>query len=70
MTYPLAVSSFSEEDLFNIQRQAIHMMLPKCGVNRKSKRALVYGPISYGGYGFHHLWAEQGMLTTMMFTFF
>ena len=67
MTYPLAVSSFSEEDLHNIQRHAIHMILPKCGMNRKSKRALVYGPISHGGYGFHHLWAKQGMLTTMMF---
>lgn len=67
MTYPLETSTFSKRYLIAIQSKAVHLMAPKCGINQKSKLALLYGPANYGGYGFLHLWAEQGLLMTQMF---
>jgi hypothetical protein len=61
MKYGLAATTIKFQDLANIQAPLINAILPTLGYNRHMPRALVYGPIAFGGMGIHHLGTEQGV---------
>jgi hypothetical protein len=47
--------------LANIQRKAMSTIIAKCGYNRNTKRAIIYGPLEYGGANFRRLYDQQGI---------
>ena len=47
--YPLPVTTFIQDQLNEIQKKFIFLLLPKLGMNRHTPRAIVYGPATYGG---------------------
>ena len=59
--YPLANSYFTEAQLQNIQRKAMSIIIAKCGYNRNTKKAIIYGPLEYGGGNFRRLYDQQGI---------
>ena len=59
--YSLPNCFFSYNELDKIGRKAMNAIFAKCGFNRKTKRAILYGPVSYGGARFHHLHTIQGV---------
>ena len=59
--YPLGCSSLTFNQLDRIQRKAMSIIIPKCGYNRHTKRAIMYGPMQYGGANFRHLYMQQGV---------
>ena len=65
--YPLATSSLTFKQLDTIQRQAMKIMIPRCGFNRNTKREILYGPLELGGANFRHLYAQQGIKQVMLF---
>lgn len=66
--YPLACSSLSKSQLDRIQRKAMQIIIARCGYNRNTKKEIIYGPMSYGGSNFRHLYMQQGVgqITTFM----
>ena len=65
--YPLANSYFTEAQLTNIQRKAMSIIIAKCGYNRNTKRAIIYGPLEYGGANFRRLYDQQGIGQIQLF---
>ena len=59
--YPLTGSYFSRDELSNIQRQAMSIIIARCGYNRHTQRDIIYGPLELGGANFRHLYVEQGI---------
>jgi hypothetical protein len=59
--YPLASLSLTYQQLDRVQRRAMTIMVAKCGYNRNTKRAIIYGPLCYGGANFRHLYVQQGV---------
>jgi len=47
--YALPITTFSTEQLHEIQKKFIYLLLPKIGLNRHMPRAVIYGPRKYGG---------------------
>ena len=43
------------------------ILLPRCGFNRHTHRAIIYGPRSLGGANFRHLHVEQGTQQVLYF---
>ena len=68
VTYPLSSSHFSSNQLDNVQKKALCILLARCGYNRNMKRAVVFGPTTYGGAGFLRLYDHQGIgqITTFL----
>ena len=67
--YPLACSSLTYNQLDCVQRKAMQIIVARCGYNRHdTKREILYGPMSYGGANFRHLYMHQGVgqITTFM----
>jgi hypothetical protein len=60
MGYSLPVTTFSEDELNNIQITPIQVILPAMGYNRNTPKAVVFGPREYVGIGLRHLYIEQG----------
>jgi hypothetical protein len=50
------------QQLQKIQAPLMHTILPTLGYNRHTPRALVYGPIQYGGLGIHNIATGQGVV--------
>lgn len=67
ITYSLSITKFSEKECEQLQSRATTLLLSKLGYNQMTARPLVYGPLSYGGFGMHHLFGEQGYLSLKMF---
>ncbi|KAI2490272.1 hypothetical protein MHU86_24293 [Fragilaria crotonensis] len=65
--YPLANSHFTAAQLNNIQRKAMSIIIAKCGYNRNTKRAIIYGPLEYGGANFRRLYDQQGIGQVQLF---
>jgi hypothetical protein len=65
--YPLPSCSFTFAQLDGVQRRAIRAILSRCGYNRHTHRAIIFGPLSLGGANFCHLWVEQGNAQVMTF---
>ena len=57
--YPLAVTHFTPQQCDNIQKPVIDALLPKMGLNRKTPRVVVYGPMALGGLEVMDLRLEQ-----------
>ena len=58
--YPLPVCYFTEDQLNRVQKKSHKAMLGGCGFNKKTSRAVVFGPAHLGGMEFFHLYDEQG----------
>jgi hypothetical protein len=41
--------------------------VPRCGFNRNTKKAILYGPLALGGASFQSLYVQQGVSQVMMF---
>ena len=65
--YPLTASHLSPTQLTKIQVKAMSIIIPRCGYNRNTHRAIIYGPHRIGGAGFRHLKVEQGVLHVAYF---
>jgi hypothetical protein len=52
--YALPNCFFSFQELEKLQRKAIRAIFAKCGYNRNTKRAILYGPTVLGGSTFKH----------------
>ncbi|KAI2497109.1 hypothetical protein MHU86_17370 [Fragilaria crotonensis] len=65
--YPLASSSLTPQCLDRVQRKAMSIIVPRCGFNRHTKRAILYGPLALGGASFRSLVVQQGISQAMMF---
>ena len=60
VTYCLSACSFTAGQLERVQAQALFQFLPAIGYLQKTSRALVHGPIEFGGYNIPHLYAIHG----------
>ena len=58
--YPLTCSRFTCQQLDKIQRRAMSIITARSGYNRNTKKEVLYGPITFGGARFHHLYDRQG----------
>ncbi|KAI2506079.1 hypothetical protein MHU86_8310 [Fragilaria crotonensis] len=67
VSYPLASSSLTKLDLERVQRKAMSIIVPRCGFNRNTKKAILYGPLALGGANFRSLYVQQGVSQVMMF---
>ena len=60
--YPLPVTTMSKTQLDSIERPSITALLSTMGYNRNFPRAVVFGPVQYGGIGLKSLYSQQGYL--------
>jgi hypothetical protein len=65
--YPLPVTTMSKMQLESIERPSINALLSKMGYNRNFPRAIVFGPVQYGGLGLKSLYFQQGYLVIKWF---
>jgi hypothetical protein len=61
MTFTFPVSSFTSNDLGNIQKSAVRATLARLGFNRNITRDFVFSSLLFGGLGLHHLFLELGI---------
>ena len=59
--YPLSCSSLTRKQLDHVQCRAMQIIVAKCGYNRHTKKAILYGPMEYGGASFRPLYVQQGV---------
>jgi hypothetical protein len=67
IAYPLTSSFLTEVQLDKIQQKAMTILYAKCGFNRHTKRAVLYGPHKFGGAEFRRLFVHQGIAQTKYF---
>jgi len=60
--YPLPVTTMSKTQLDAIERPSINALISAMGYNRHFPRAIVFGPVKYGGLGLKSLYFQQGYL--------
>lgn len=65
--YPLTASYLISKQLTKVQMKAMSIIIPGCGYNYNTHRAIIYGPQQIGGAGFRHLNVEQGVLQVAFF---
>jgi hypothetical protein len=58
--YGTAATYLSMDECNEIQQPPVNGTLPKMGINRSTKRDVVFGTTKYGGLGMAHLAAVQG----------
>jgi hypothetical protein len=58
--YGTAATSLSMDECKEIQKPPVNAILPKMGINRNTKRELVFDTTKYSGLGLTHLAAVQG----------
>ena len=58
--YPLAMNHFTRQELHIVQKNAIRAIAARCGYNRNTHRAILFGSTKYGGANFRHLYSIQG----------
>jgi hypothetical protein len=61
MVYSLTAVSLNEKQLTIIQMQATSKFTQLCGFESTFPKAVVHGPVAYGGLGFPHLYAESNI---------
>ena len=57
--YPLSITTFTDKQCDTIHRQFIFRCLPKMGMNCHMPRAVVFGPLRYGGRNIFDLKVKQ-----------
>ena len=60
--YALPITTFTQQQLENIQKRFIHLLLPKLGLNRNTPRDVIFGPRKMGGRELMDLRVEQPSL--------
>jgi hypothetical protein len=55
-----AETSLSMDECKEIQKPPVNAIIPKMGINRNTKREVVFGTTNYGGLGLTHLVTVQG----------
>jgi hypothetical protein len=58
--YGTAATFLSMDECKEIQKNPVNSILPKMGINRNTKREVVFGTTKYGGLGLTHLAAVKG----------
>jgi hypothetical protein len=58
--YGTPVTTLSQQECYDIQKQVINAIFPKMGIGRKAHRSAVFGTAQFGGLGLEHLAAYQG----------
>jgi hypothetical protein len=53
--YGTAATSLSMDECKEIQKPPVNAILPKMGINRNTKREVVFGTTKYGGLGLTYL---------------
>jgi hypothetical protein len=68
MVYSLTAVNLNEKQLTEIQRKATTYYTRATGFERTFPKAVVHGPVSFGGLGFQHLYVESniGKLETLI----
>ena len=61
VAYPFVATYMTEKDLVKVENKVLMTFLPRKGYNRKTPRAVVYGPEQNGGLGIKNLYAEQSL---------
>jgi len=61
LEYPLGVSLISEVQCKRIMSPILSPFLQKLGINSKTSREIIHGPIQYGGLQVPHLYTSQGI---------
>lgn len=46
VSYPLASSSLTQKQLDRVQKKAMSIIVPRCGFNRNTEKAILYGPLA------------------------
>jgi hypothetical protein len=59
MKYCLPATAFTCKTIESIQGYTIDKFLSAIGYDRSTHRALVFGPLVYGGFGIRHLYTEM-----------
>ena len=59
--YTLPCSSLTRNKLEQVQKKAFPIIVARCGFNRNTHRAILYGPVELGGANFRHLYVQQGL---------
>ena len=67
MSYSLPLCHFTIKQLDTVQSQAHRAIVAKCGYNRNTAKAILYGPHHLGGDAFSHLIDVQGLGQLQMF---
>ena len=57
--YPLSITTFTDKQCDTIHRQFIFRCIPKIGMNCHMPRAVVFGPLRYGGRNLFDLKVKQ-----------
>jgi hypothetical protein len=65
--FVLPNSYFTEAELNSVQSPAICAFIPKCGFNRNTSRAIIFGPKHLAGSGFASLYHLQGQGQILQF---
>jgi hypothetical protein len=58
--YGTAATSLSMDECKESQKPPVNAILPNMGINRNTKREVVFGTTKYGGLGLNHLAVVQG----------
>ena len=67
MTYPFPSSTLSDSNCQSLQRPFKQVFLPRCGFNRNTPNAVVYGPTEYGGLALRDLSVEKSISQIYLF---
>jgi hypothetical protein len=51
----------SEVQLQKIQQKATTQLTRMCGFEKSTPKAVVHGPVAFGGLGFHNLYTESNI---------
>jgi hypothetical protein len=60
LVYGTAATSLSMDECKEIKKPPVNAILPKMGIDRNTKREVVFGKKKYSGLGLNHLAAVQG----------
>ena len=67
VSFPLPCSTLNYQQLDEVQRKAMSIIVARCGFNRNTRKEILYGPYELGGAGFRHLYVEQGVGQVQLF---
>jgi hypothetical protein len=67
LEYLLAITTFTTEQMLQIQKPFIYLLPPKIGMNKHTPRAIIYGPRYRGELGLQSLDEKQAILHFELF---
>ena len=64
--FALPVTVFTYHECVSLNKIILNKILPACGINRNTPRALIYAPQALGGFEYDHVWTKQLILHVEM----